>query len=341
MKDPTAIGVVVIGRNEGERLHRCLRSLGTLVERCVYVDSGSSDGSVAFARSLGVHVVELDPTQPFTAARARNEGAAALARLGRGIELVQFVDGDCEVELGWFAAGAAALRGEPELGVVFGGRRERNRGDSVYNRLCDMEWDVAVGEVQACGGDAMMRRTAFEQVGGFDPRRIAGEEPELCMRLRARGWRIRRIAEPMSVHDAAMTRFSQWWRRMQRGGYVDAEGFAELGFGYPRWRAVPSNLFWALLAPLAGLAAVAAAASGRPQFALAGLGAVVACYAFFWLRVARRSRRRWPAADARLYATWILIGKWPCLHGMATWAWRRLRGGSRRLIEYKTPGADS
>ena len=134
------------------------------------------------------------------------------------------------------------MRADPGLAVVFGRRRERARDASVWNLLCDLEWDVPPGEVLSCGGDALMRRAAFDAVGGYDPTRIAGEEPELCLRLRGRGWRIARIDAPMTVHDAAMTRVGQWWRRSQRGGYVDAEGFAELGFRYPRWRAAPSAL---------------------------------------------------------------------------------------------------
>lgn len=335
--DP-AIGVVVIGRNEGERLRRCLLSLGAQAAACVYVDSGSADDSVAFARSVGAQVVELDTTLPFTAARARNEGAAALRRAGRAVEFLQFVDGDCEIEPGWLARAAAALRADPGLAVVFGRRRERARDASVWNLLCDLEWDVPPGEVLSCGGDALMRREAFDAVAGYDPTRIAGEEPELCLRLRGRGWRIARIDAPMTVHDAAMTRVGQWWRRSQRGGYVDAEGLAELGFRYPRWRAAPSALAWALVVPLAGVAAVAAAAiAGATLLAACAVAGVAALYALLWARIARRAARRWPAAEARAYATWIVLGKWPCLHGMATWCWRRLRGGGRRLIEYKGP----
>lgn len=335
--DPT-IGVVVIGRNEGERLRRCLISLGPQAAACVYVDSGSVDDSVAFARGMGAHVVELDLTRPFTAARARNEGAAALARAGRHVEFVQFVDGDCEIEAGWLQRAAAALRADAGLAVAFGLRRERARDASVWNRLCDLEWNVPPGEVLSCGGDALMRRAAFDAVGGFDPARIAGEEPELCLRLRARGWRILCLDAPMTVHDAAITRVGQWWRRTQRGGYVDAEGVAEHGFRYPRWRAVPSAIVWALALPLAVVATVAAAlAGGAGWLAAAALAGGASLYGLLWARVARRAGQRWSVADARTYATWMLLAKWPCLHGMATWCWRRARGGDRRLIEYKGP----
>ena len=53
---------------------------------------------------------------------------------------------------------------------------------------------------------------------------IAGEEPELCLRLRQAGWRIWRLNYEMTLHDAAIMRFSQWWRRTLRGGYAYANG---------------------------------------------------------------------------------------------------------------------
>ncbi|BBH45959.1 hypothetical protein KU43P_24360 [Pseudomonas sp. KU43P] len=227
----TGIGVVVIGRNEGMRLERCLASLAKGADQVVYVDSGSTDGSVQRARSHGVEVLALDMSIPFTAARARNEGFACLLQLCPNLRHVQFVDGDCEVVAGWLASAQAFLDGHPEVAVVCGRRRERFPERSIYNHLCDLEWDTPVGEAKACGGDALMRVEAFRDVSGYRPGLIAGEEPELCVRLRARGWKIWRLDAEMTLHDAAMTRFSQWWRRCIRGGYAFAEG-AYL-HGYP------------------------------------------------------------------------------------------------------------
>ena len=150
----TVIGVVVIGRNEGVRLERCLRSLMQGVGKVVYVDSGSTDGSPQLARSLGVEVLALDMRVPFTAARARNEGFSALQRLLPSMQLVQFVDGDCEVDARWLATAQAFLDQHPEVAVVCGRRRERFPERSVYNLLCDLEWDTPIGEAKACGGDA-------------------------------------------------------------------------------------------------------------------------------------------------------------------------------------------
>src|SRR3954471_4582955 len=138
-----AVGVVVIGRNEGERLKRCLRSLlDQGAGPIVYVDSGSIDDSVAFARSLGVVVVNLDTSIPFTMARGRNAGFDELQRRFPALRWVQFVDGDCEVRPDWIARARAAFVGRPELAAVCGRRRERHPEASLYNRLADMEWNA-------------------------------------------------------------------------------------------------------------------------------------------------------------------------------------------------------
>lgn len=192
-----AIAAVVIGRNEGERLIRCLRSLQGQVQQLIYVDSGSTDGSAAAARDLGAEVVDLDLSRPFTAARARNAGLAALSS---GIELVQFADGDCELDPGWIGAAADFMQTHPRAAAVCGRRRERFPEASVYNRLCDAEWNTPVGEATACGGDAMMRVAAVYTAGGYREGLIAGEEPELCLRLRRAGWQVWRLDAEMTLH---------------------------------------------------------------------------------------------------------------------------------------------
>lgn len=220
----TTCGVVAIGRNEGERLRQCLQSIAGKVSGVVYVDSGSTDESVALARSMGVLVKELDMSVPFTAARARNAGFAHLLESFPHLDYVQFVDGDCEVVTGWIEKASGFLDQHSEVAVVCGRRRERYPQKSIYNALCDIEWDTPLGEVRSCGGDALMRADSIKAVGGFRQDMIAGEEPELCVRLRALGGRIWRLGEEMTLHDAAMTRFGQWWQRSKRAGYAFALG---------------------------------------------------------------------------------------------------------------------
>lgn len=188
-----AVAIVAIGRNEGARLERCLASLSGAQAGIVYVDSGSSDGSVAMARSRGVETVELDAASPFSAARARNAGYAALKQGGTLPAYVQFIDGDCSLQPGWIEAARKALEEDPRLGVVTGWRSEIHRERSVYNAMCDFEWRRPAGDILTCGGDMMVRSAAFESAGGFNEAVIAAEDDEFCVRIRKAGWKIRRL----------------------------------------------------------------------------------------------------------------------------------------------------
>lgn len=332
------VGAVVIGRNEGERLKHCLASLAGRAARVVYVDSGSTDGSVAAARESGAEVVSLDMSAPFTAARARNAGLEALCAGDAAGDLVfvQFVDGDCEIEPGWIAAARARLSAEPDTAVVCGRRAERFPDATVFNRLCDMEWNTPVGAARACGGDALMRIAAVRAAGGFDPTLIAGEEPDLCFRLRRAGWRIWRIDAPMTRHDAAMTRVSQWWRRAIRGGWAYAEGADRHGRSAERYNvsALRSVLIWGLTGPFVLAAAVAAA----PGAALWLLAAGVGVYGAMAVRIARRRMAAFgdPPRHAAAYAVFTMLGKIPQAIGALRYVAHRLRRrGPARLIEYK------
>ncbi|NEU13481.1 glycosyltransferase family 2 protein [Methylobacterium sp. BTF04] len=319
-------GIVVIGRNEGERLRTCLNAVFPSADRIVYVDSGSTDDSVAIATRLGVSVLHLDMAQPFSAARARNEGFAALCRLAPGLTHVQFLDGDCELAVGWLATAVAFLADAPTVALVCGRRRERFPDRSIFNRLCDLEWDSAPGETLECGGDFLVRADAFAGVGGFDGGLIAGEEPELCVRLRARGWTIWRIADEMALHDAAMTRFSQWWRRMMRGGHA----FAQVSRFHRRseygiWRtAIPRALFWGAGLPMLVLAGT---------FLHPGAALLALLYPAQICRIALRRGVRRPGSWS--YACFTVMGKVPELCGMAMFYGNWLRGRSTGLIEYK------
>jgi GT2 family glycosyltransferase len=318
-----AVAVVAIGRNEGARLVACLASLAGHDATVVYVDSGSTDGSVAAARAAGAEVVALDMGRPFTAARARNAGFARLREIAPDVAFVQFLDGDCEVAPGWLDTARAALAAEPDVAVVCGRRREKFPEATIWNRMIDREWaSTPPGEVLACGGDAMMRVAAFAQVGGFDPGLIAGEEPELCYRLRAKGWRIRRLDAEMTRHDAALTRVGQWWQRARRTGHTYAEGAAMYGSSPERYRVAELRraLLWGAGVPLA---AVLGALAVSP-WALLLLLAWPAQMLRLWLRGE-------PWADA----VFLTLGKPAEVQGILGY-WRgRLTGRRRGLIEYK------
>jgi glycosyltransferase involved in cell wall biosynthesis len=324
----TRFGVVAIGRNEGDRLRRCLESTLRDAGRVVYVDSGSTDGSLEMARGLGATVVELDMSVPFTAARARNEGFRRLRELVPELDYVQFVDGDCEFVSGWLGKAKSFLDERADVAVVCGRRRERYPERSVYNMLCDIEWDTPVGQAKACGGDAMMRSTAFEEVGGFRPDLIAGEEPELCVRLRMAGWKIWRLGEEMTLHDAAMLRFGQWWKRSTRAGFAFAEGAYLHGMRPERhWvQESRSAWVWGLGLPLVALAA----AWVWPMLGVLAL----AVYPLQVVRLVAKGERN-SARENRWRALFLVLGKFPEVWGQLRFFLRRATGGQGRLIEYK------
>jgi GT2 family glycosyltransferase len=221
MKQSESIGVsvVVIGRNEGERLIRCLNSVHAMEQageaEIVYVDSGSADDSIASARRMGAKVIELQGR--CSAARARNAGWRAAAG-----SWILFLDGDTIVHKDFLKA-ALAHAGETTTAAVWGHRRELRPTANFYHRVLDLDWVYAPGISEFCGGDVLMLRTALEQVGGFNDALIAGEEPELCSRLRGAGYQILHIDAPMTCHDLAITKFSQYWRRAVRAGYAYAQ----------------------------------------------------------------------------------------------------------------------
>ncbi|MFT4150953.1 MAG: glycosyltransferase family A protein [Paracoccaceae bacterium] len=319
---PTAphpkVDAVVIGRNEGARLIACLASLTGRVRRLVYVDSGSTDGSVQAAQAAGAEVVSLDMALPFTAARARNAGLARLA--ADPPDLVQMVDGDCTVDPGWLAAAMDAFSAHPGAVVVCGRRREMFPDASVWNALIDREWDTPVGLARACGGDALMRYEALHAAGGYRDSLIAGEEPELCLRLARAGGQIWRIDAGMTHHDAAMKRFGQWWRRSVRAGHAFAEGAALHGAPPERhWVAETRRaLVWG-----AGLPALTVVAGlVHPAGWL-----VLLVYPAQFVRLSLR--------DGWRAALFGMVGKFAEARGAFGYFANRLRGRRGGLIEYK------
>lgn len=321
--------MVIIGRNEGARLIRCLESVRPACAQVVYVDSGSTDDSVAQALSRGAEVVALDMSQPFTAARARNTGFERLRLRFPQVQWVQFIDGDCELHPQWLARGLAFLRSQPQCAAVAGRRRERQPQASIYNQLCDVEWNTPVGLARAFGGDVLLRTAALVAVGGYRDDLIAGEEPELSVRLRAAGWQLWRLDADMTWHDAAISRLSQWWRRNQRSGHAFAEG--ALLHGAPPERHFVAEtrraVLWGAVLPAAAL--LVGGLLGWPAGVL-----LAAAYPGQVLRLGWRfQRQRQPVAWAQAF--FLVLGRLPEAQGVLR-CWRHhLLSQRSQLIEYK------
>ncbi len=323
------IGAVIIGRNEGLRLINCIESLKSHIQHIVYVDSGSTDNSVQEAINRGVNCVSLDLNRPFTAARARNEGAKYLIENYPEIEFIQFIDGDCEVQSDWIDGAYKFLLDNHDYAVACGRRRERFPEKSVYNQLCDIEWNTPVGEATSCGGDALIRMSAFTQVGGYNGALIAGEEPEMCFRLRNEGWKVFRLGLDMTLHDAAMTHVSQWWNRAKRAGFAYVQGYYLHGRSTEKYNSKPtmSILLWGGALPCA----VILLSLFEPLFLL-----LIAC---FPLQIARLSIKnilqKMSVKNSVIYAVSNVCGKFPQFVGVLRFVKNNLQGRQSSLIEYK------
>lgn len=327
------VGVIVIGRNEGERLRACLASVLAMnyprdLLDILYVDSASTDNSVALAQNLGVRTIVLD--DPTTAARGRNAGWTQTSA-----PFVLFLDGDTLLDP-VFVRNNLDRFDDPSIAGVFGDRREMRTDDSIYNALFDLDWNTQPGFTLYFGGDALVRREALVDVDGYGERLIAGEEPDMCRRMRERGYRILHVAEPMTRHDLAMHSFTQYWRRSMRTGHA----YAEISAIYsntadPLWRAesqrnLARGLFW-LLAP-AGCAVTSVARRSWLPIGLFAIGAVA-----LGARTALRASSKTRAPRLLLaYALHSHLQQVPIFFGQLGFWLQRRKGRRLGIIEYKT-----
>ncbi|MFT6221655.1 MAG: glycosyltransferase involved in cell wall biosynthesis [Candidatus Endobugula sp.] len=322
------IGVVVIGRNEGERLKTCICSLAVSDVHLVYVDSGSEDGSVDFVQSQGFDVLSLDMSVPFSAARARNEGYRYLISHYKAIEFIQFVDGDCEVDSDWLLTAFCHLESHPKVVATCGRRKERFPERTIYNQLCDVEWNTPIGITNATGGDFMCRVQGLVQVNGFSPKVIAGEEPELCFRWRQQGWLIERLDADMTLHDAAITSIKQWWKRCERTGHAYAQGFALHGNSKERYyrKEVIRIVIWCLL-PLCSIIL---------SFSITPWALLLLSLPFIkTMQIFLHERNSLHGSLAFFYAASLMFGKFAEGRGVFLFMIKKIRGHHFKIIEYK------
>jgi len=275
-------------------------------------------------------------------ARGRNTGFQRLAELYPGVNYVKFVDGDCEVNSQWIETGLGFISTHDEIVCVCGFRRERNPDQSIYNHLIDLEWQGPTGEIKACGGDAIYCIKNLSAVGGFNPGMIAGEEPELCVRLRKQGGLIWRLDHGMTIHDADMRHFSQWWKRAIRCGHAYAEGFVMHGSApeFHNRRPVMSSIFYGLFLPLVMILLLILILFTDTQFIRSLTWLWTGFLALAWLKVCLSSylyRRRLGnnRVDSILYAAFVLLAKLPEAQGILVYIKNRIFGRMPTLIEYR------
>ncbi len=335
------VSVVVIGRNEGSRLMACFdaierMSLPASAVEIIYVDSDSVDGSRERAAARGVKVIHVKPQRP-SAALGRNAG-----RREASGEFILFLDGDTEIHP-QFVERALVPFDQPDVAIVWGHRRESRPEQSVYVRVLDLDWIYPPGDSEFCGGDALVRRSVLEAVHGFDETLIAGEEPEMCRRIRATGGRIVHLDIPMTRHDLAISRFSAYWRRAFRAGHAYAEVAA-------RFRNTPDPLWQRDVCRnqihggglIAGALLCFALLLAGNSFGQAMAAAMVLAGLALVLRSTARNAWKSDSLSTRfLYAIHSHFQQIPILAGQLSQRWDAYRGLQRRLIEYKSVATEA
>jgi len=323
------LGICVIGRNESARLGAALSMIHDRGEHRVYVDSCSTDDSVAVAESFDgeVDVLQCSAGKACTAALGRNIGFKRLRERIQRLQFVQFIDGDCVLAAGWLERAMAFMREHPDVGIVAGRLREEDRDRNVYHRLADLEWTTDEGEVDSVGGICMVRADLFDELGGMNPAMAQGEEAELAARVRERGYKVVRLPDEMARHDIAIDHFGQWWSRAAREGKSAAGNVHRNGISdHESVRHMLSILVWGAGVPTAAVALL------LPSLGLS-MG-LLGSYSVLWRRVHRsRSKRGATSEDAALYASATVLGKLANVSGVASYVskvararvWARLR----------------
>lgn len=328
------LSVVIIGRNEGERLVRCIQSVQAMAGitaaemEIIYVDSDSTDNSVQRAQELGVEVLQVSPTRP-SAATGRNAGWQAAKA-----EYVLFLDGDTILNANFAISALSYLQADETIAIVWGHRRELYPQHSIYQRVLDLDWLYPAGLSDFCGGDALMRKKVLTEVNGYNAELIAGEEPEMCQRIRAKGYSILHLDIPMTWHDLAMTNWRQYWRRAVRAGHAYAE-IAQLfkHTGMPLWahearRNWQQAGFWLLLI-LFSLSGI---------YFMSFLPLLFSLGIFFGLSIRTAWRYRWKSSN---FITLLLYGmhshfqQIPIAVGQIIYHYQHWLGKRQDLIEYK------
>jgi len=196
------ISVVVIGRNEAARLGACMESirssLSVLSHEILYIDSKSTDDSVAIAKAYGARCFVLKD-QNTTAGLGRYVGT----KEAKG-EYILFLDGDMQLEKG-FCEKAMMAMAQRSYDGCSGIRKDVYMKDGQLAGTNDNYFGCTAERiVPEFGGAVFLKKEALERVGGWSADTIACEEAELHARLVAAGCRIAELPVPMIVHTDAV-----------------------------------------------------------------------------------------------------------------------------------------
>lgn len=227
------VAAVLVNYNAGAELRRALQSIADdcagIAWEAVVVDNASSDGSGAFAEEFAPQACLIRNSDNVGFGRAVNQGVAASRA-----PFVLVMNPDCRLVAGAIGALRAVLdlhpgcavagprildpdgsvqgsaRGDPDMLTGLFGRTALLRrvfpGLAVSKRNVPARDAIASGAASIAvdwlsGACLLIRRSAFEAVGGFDPGYfLYWEDADLCRRLRAAGHQVRYVTGAAAIH---------------------------------------------------------------------------------------------------------------------------------------------
>jgi len=201
-----SLDVLIAARDEGAVFEKCCASVEKAVAELakrtgiraavVYVDSYSTDGSVAVAKRSGFRVAR-PPDWYYNCANGRTTGYLLTAG-----EFVMVLDGDMELAEGWLADGLAFLESREDAGGVAGIRDDMRLTGASFSRIPNYHRITAPvqGVGDDVGGAFLFRRAALDAAGGFEPAVVPEEDFVLYAQIKKKGWELYRIDRPMIVH---------------------------------------------------------------------------------------------------------------------------------------------
>jgi GT2 family glycosyltransferase len=191
------LSFVIPVKNDATRLRNCLTSIGasqpSVATEIIVVDNGSTDDSAAVARSFGARVLDM----PEGRVSALRNYAAHLA----AGPYIAFVDADNELGPGWSRSAVEILK-DSSIAAAGAPYHAPNPGTWVQSAY-DLFRPHRPGTRPAMwlpSGNLVVRKTAFEQLGGFDAELETCEDVDFCQRLRASGGRLVASERLRSVH---------------------------------------------------------------------------------------------------------------------------------------------
>ncbi|MDA2327532.1 glycosyltransferase family 2 protein [Bacillus cereus] len=197
--------VIVIAKNEEKNIERCLKSIAGVFSELNYsneiilVDSKSSDCTIKIASDLEINnlkIIKISESTIYNAALGRNIGSKRAVG-----KYLLFLDGDMKLYKDFLETGLKELNEKACAGLI------GIRDDLILNeklktsQVIKNKYNIKTLKVaQHFGGALLIKKDAFDEVGGYRNYINAFEEPELYVRLKSKGYKIYEVPEKMIDH---------------------------------------------------------------------------------------------------------------------------------------------